>query len=383
MIVGAGPYGLSAAARFRTLGLRVKVFGEPMAFWRHNMPSGMLLRSPWEATHIADPFGRLRLEAFTAARGNHVPSPIPVKRFVEYGLWFQQQTVPDLDTRKVSCVKQASQGFEVTVEDGEVMHADRIVIAAGIAAFAWRPPEFSDLPRDLASHSCDHSDLSRFQDRSLLVVGGGQSALETGALLHETGADVEIVVRNPGIHWLGWKAKISRVKLLSRLMYSPRDVGPAGLSQLVARPDYFRRLPRSLQGWTDRRSIRPAGSSWLRDRLANTKISCGVSIRSAVPGAGRLRVRTSDGRERLVDHVLFATGYRIDVAKYRFLSPELLKCIDRVGGYPLLNGSMESSVPGLYFLGAPGAWSFGPVLRFVSGTHFAVKALARNLAMTQ
>ena len=383
VIVGAGPYGLSAAAQLRAIpGLQLLVFGEPMSFWQRHMPAGMLLRSPWDATHIADPKGRLRLEAYTAARGNHMPSPIPLERFVDYGLWFQQQTVPDLDRRKITCVKQAPRGFYVTTEDGEIVRSARVVIAAGIAAFAWRPPEFKDLPTELSSHSCDHSDLVRFGGRHVLVVGGGQSALEASALLHEFGAEIEIIVRNHEVHWLGWKGRISRLRPLGRLLYSPRDVGPAGLSQLVARPDYFRKLPRAVQDWTDRRSIRPAGAGWLRHRLKDVKISPDVCIKSAVPVRGRLRVALSDGMERLVDHVLFATGYRIDISKYPFLDPQLLGCIDRVGGYPRLNPRLESSVPGLYFLGAPGAWSFGPVLRFVSGTHYAVEALARNITAT-
>src|SRR5204862_2101609 len=55
VVVGAGPYGLSAAAHLRAGGLQTLVFGEPMSFWRRHMPGGMLLRSSPTASSIADP----------------------------------------------------------------------------------------------------------------------------------------------------------------------------------------------------------------------------------------------------------------------------------------------------------------------------------------
>ncbi len=384
VILGAGPYGLSTAAHLQSIrGLRTGIFGESMSFWQRNMPAGMFLRSPWDATHIADPQGTLTLDAYVAARGNHLPAPIPLERFVDYGRWFQSQAAPDVDTRKIAKVEQNGNGFLLKAEDGEVLKSRRVVIAAGIAAFARRPSAFNGLPAYLASHSCDHGDLGRFSGKRVLVVGGGQSALEAAALLHESGADVEVAVRKPTVHWLGWKGRISRIKTLGRLLYSPRDVGPAGLSQLVARPDYFRKLPRGLQEWTDQRAIRPAGAGWLQNRVRDIKIRTGVHFESATPVAGRLRVTSNDGTEETFDHVLLATGYRIDIAKYKFLSPQLLKGIDRAGGYPRLKPGLESSVPGLHFLGAPAAWSFGPVLRFVSGTHYAVQALTQRIAAAQ
>jgi FAD-dependent urate hydroxylase len=380
-IIGAGPYGLSTAAHLRKIkGLNTRVFGEPMAFWERHMPAGMLLRSPWEATHIADPDEALSLDAYTAARGNHLPRPVPLNRFIDYGRWFQSQAAPDLDTRKIQRVESASGSFRLTTEDGEVVNSRQVVVAAGIAPFAWRPPELDGLPESLVSHSCDHSDLRGFAGKHVFVLGGGQSALETGALLHEAGACVEIIVRNPAVRWLRWRGRLLRWGPLGRLFYSPRDVGPAGISQLVARPDCLRLLPRKLQDKIGRRSIRPAGAVWLQDRLKDVTIRTGSAVRAAVPVDGQIRLTLNNGAELTGDHLLCATGYRIDITKYSFLDRELVRVIDRVKGYPKLRPGLESSIPGLFFLGAPAAWSFGPVLRFVSGTYYGVRALARKLA---
>src|SRR5579872_100562 len=84
-ILGAGPYGLSAAAYLRAAGVEVRIFGEPMAFWERQMPSGMFLRSNWDASHIADPHRALTLNQYRSSCSNHLSAPIPLERFVDYG----------------------------------------------------------------------------------------------------------------------------------------------------------------------------------------------------------------------------------------------------------------------------------------------------------
>lgn len=384
-IIGAGPYGLSATAYLRTVkGLDVHTFGEPMSFWRSNMPIGMLLRSGWAATHIADPNQSMTLEAYQAASCNHFSSPVPLDRFVHYGLWYQRQAVPDLDQRKIARVESAAKGFRLILGEGEAVLSRRLVIAAGIGSFAWRPPAFAGLPSSLASHTSEHREFPKFAGKQVLVFGSGQSALESAALLHESGAEVEIVARARHIRWLG--GLVSKTihhglgSTISKLLYAPTDVGPAGISQLVARPDLVRGLPRSIQDWLRKRSIRPAGARWLVGRLQNVPINLGRSIVSVAPVGERVRVRLDDGSERTIDHVLLGTGYRVDVSKYDFLAPELAKSISCFQGYPRLSEGLEASVPGLHFLGAPAIWSFGPLMQFVVGAHYASRSLRRHIA---
>jgi hypothetical protein len=382
-IIGAGPYGLCAASYLRTIkGLELRVFGEPMSFWA-GMPVGMLLRSNWTATQISDPQHRLTLEAFQAATGCSFTLPVPLERFIEYGRWYQRYAVPDVDARSIVRIERAPSQFQIMVDDGEVIGARRVIVAAGIGGFAWRPPQFADLPRELASHTAEHRDLSVFSGRKVLVVGGGQSALESAALMHESGAEVEVVARTRKIHWLqGFASKTLHHRLgpiVRHLLYAPTDVGPAVLSQLLARPHLLQRLPRSLQSRLRKRATRPAGARWLVDRLQSVPIRLGRGVASALPKETQLRVRLDDGSERIVDHLLLGTGYRIDISNYKFLAPELLRSIHSLNGFPVLRGGLETSVDGLHMLGAPAAWSFGPIMQFVSGSTFASQALLEHI----
>ena len=384
-VIGAGPYGLSATARLRTVnGLDVRTFGEPMSFWERNMPVGMLLRSGWAATHLADPDQSLTLEKYQAASSRRFSTPVPIDCFIDYGRWFQQQVAPDLDRRKIVRVEPKAKGFRLLLETGETVIAGRVVVAAGIGLFAWRPGQFAGLPRSLVSHTSEHRELGAFAGKQIVVIGGGQSALESAALLHESGAHVEIVSRARQIHWLG--GLVSRTihsglgPVISSLLYAPTDVGPAGISQVVARPDLVRRLPRSTQDWLRKKSIRPAGARWLVARLQNVPMKLGCSVVSASAVGERIKIKLDDGSQRTIDHVLLGTGYRVDVSKYDFFAPEFAKAIDCFRGYPRLSEGLEASVPGLHFLGAPAVWSFGALMQFVVGTHYASRAVLRRIA---
>jgi hypothetical protein len=93
-------------------------------------------------------------------------------------------------------------------------------------------------------------------------------------------------------------------------------------------------------------------------------------------------LKLDDGSERRVDHVLLGTGYKVDISRYEFLSPELVRNIELFDGYPKLVSGFRTSVPGLHFIGATAARSFGPLLYFVAGTEFASRTLANHLSRT-
>jgi FAD-dependent urate hydroxylase len=379
VIIGAGPYGLAASAHLRRAGVEAKVLGDPMSFWR-GMPDGMMLRSNWTATSIADQAGPLTLDAFCTATGSRFTRPVPLARFVEYGTWVQQQIVPDVDRRLVESVESNGSGFHLTLTDGERLHAGRVVVAAGIAPFAVRPDFAAGLPPDLVSHTGEHQDLGRFAGASVFVVGGGQSALESAALLREKGARPEVAVRADHVNWLHGGRYQRMLGRFAPLLYAPTDVGPMGLSRLVAAPGLFRRLPRRIQDRLAYRAIRPAGAAWLADRLQDVPIRLSRTVTAIVPAKGGVRIAFTDGSAQSADHVLLGTGYRVDIARYPFLRPDLAARIEQANGYPLLRPGFESSVPRLHFLGAPAAYSFGPIMRFVSGGWFSGRELTSAIA---
>ena len=386
VIIGAGPYGLAAAAHLRARNVETRVFGEPMSFWERHMPRGMCLRSAPSASSLGDPTGRLSLSQFRSAHALPAAKPVPIDHFVRYGHWFQEQAVPHVERRTITRVSPNAKGFHLRLADGEEFHARRVVVATGISNFAHRPPEFDNLPLALASHTFDQDNLGRFAGKSVVVVGAGQSALESAALLHEAGATVEVLVRRPATFMIP-DVKVSGVmkvirKALSPIARPPFDImGPRFISWLIAWPRMFRHAPMSLQRFLTWKAVRPGGSGWLAPRLAPVTMttSCHVTQAAATPDGSRVRLKLSTGAERVVDHVLLATGYRVDVNRYPFLAPALREGIRTRNGYPALEVGFESSVPGLHFLGTPAADTFGPLCRFVAGTPYMGRELARYI----
>src|SRR5215467_14050675 len=152
VVLGAGPYGLSAAAHLKATGVDVRVFGKPMDFWADKMPAGMLLRSPRVASNISDPARSTTLDAYESSAAVPARAPVPLETFVEYGRWFQRQLLPGLDQREIVTVNRNERGFSVKLEDGEQFHSKNVVIAAGIGPFLHISPEFVSLPSSQLSH---------------------------------------------------------------------------------------------------------------------------------------------------------------------------------------------------------------------------------------
>ncbi|MFD0663780.1 NAD(P)-binding domain-containing protein [Thermocatellispora tengchongensis] len=189
-VIGAGPYGLSAAAHAVSAGLDVRVFGRPMRAWERHMPRGMFLKSEPAASDLADPRrvhtldAYCRHEALPCAYGH----PVPVETFTGYGRWFCERAVGDaLEERDIAEVRATGDGFLLRTACEQQVRARAVVLAVGFVPFARRPPVLALLAPELCSHSCEHDRLSRFAGAEVAVVGAGQSALETAALLREAG----------------------------------------------------------------------------------------------------------------------------------------------------------------------------------------------------
>jgi NADPH-dependent 2,4-dienoyl-CoA reductase/sulfur reductase-like enzyme len=380
-VVGAGPYGLSVSAHLTARGVPHRVLGRPMSLWA-GMPRGMFLKSEGHASNISDPAGASTLRRF--AREHDRPYadlglPVPLDLFTDYGHWFQRREVPHLEVRDVVSLARSGRGFAVSLSDGTALTADRVVLAVGVGSFAHLPDELVGLPDRLVTHSSAHRDFTRLSGQDVIVVGGGQSALETAVLLAEAGARPHVLVRGGVLRWNPYP--VGRSPILHPLS----GLGTGWRLLACARlPGTFHFLPGDRRVDMVRRALGPAGGWWLRDRFEGAiPVMTGTRIVSARPdGDGvELTLDGPDGAGRLrAQHVVAGTGYRVDLTRLSFLDDSLRAGIATLAGFPVLSRRFESTEPGLFFVGLAAAAAFGPVQRFVCGSGFAARTVTSALS---
>ncbi|WP_432173498.1 NAD(P)-binding domain-containing protein [Streptomyces sp. Tue6028] len=370
LVVGAGPFGLSAAALARDYGIDAQVVGRPMGFWHEHMPDGMLLRSgvDW---HL-DATGVHTLQAYLEEQGltGDEVLPVPVELFRDYGEWFRRVKQVPVRPGLVQDIARGETGFEAELADGGRVRAEVVVAAPGVRYFRQLPPWAAGVPARRATHSCD---LVRFDDlagRRVLIVGGRQSAYEWAALLAEHDADhVDIVHRHP----------VPRFEPVSWAFFDDYVDSTLQVTGWWRRLTATEREAIGMRCWqAGRATLEP----WLPARLDPAVVQVWPDTDVVRAGGGAtgdtVHVTLSNSETLTADQVVFATGYAPDLARVPYLAG-LLERIATRNGFPVLDENFQTTVPGLYLTGFAAAQDFGPFLGFVKAAPAAATILLRHL----
>jgi thioredoxin reductase len=386
-IIGAGPYGLSIAAHFRRHSIPFRIFGRPMDSWLAHMPKGMMLKSDGFASNIYDADSEFTLKHFCAERGiEYSDTGIPVKleTFSAYGLAFKDRMLPELEDKLVVGLDHLPDGFLLHFDGGETVAARRVVLAVGITHFEHVPSNLAHLPPEFLSHSFLHRVPELFKGRNVVVIGGGSSAIDLAALLHEAGSDVQLVARQTSLNFHSTPTGKPRSSW-QQIRHPQSGLGPGLRSRFFANaPSWFHYLPERLRLEVVRTTLGPSAGWFVKEKvMGRVPLLLGYVPQHAEIQDGRVRLhlRAEDGSEReiLTEHVIAATGYKVNMERLTFVNPEIRSKLKTVQGTPVLSSSFESSVPGIYFVGIAAANSFGPVMRFAFGAGFAARRLTQTM----
>jgi len=215
------------------------------------------------------------------------------------------------------------------------------------------------------------------------VIGAGASALDLAGLLHEVGADVQLVSRREMLIFH------SKPAGKPRSWWQQSGIRSRGWSCMRSRfysglPMVFHYLPERIRLDVVRRALGPSGGWFVCDKVVGkVPLLLGYTPESGEVQNGkvRLHLRSKDGtnRELVAEHVVAATGYRVSIERLKFLNADIRARVRAVNDSPVLSSTFESSVRGLYCVGVSAANSFGPVMRFAFGAGFAARTVTRTM----
>jgi thioredoxin reductase len=348
----------------------------------------MMLKSDGFASNIYDPDGEFTLKQFCADRRieySDAGIPVTLEAFSAYGLAFKERMVPKLEDKVVVSVDRLPDGFRLRLDDGELVSTRHVVLAVGITHFEHVPAELAHLAPEYLTHSAFHRDLAPFKGRKVVVIGGGASASDLAGLLQESGAEVQLVARQKKLNFHNPPPGKAR-SWWQRIRNPQSGLGPGLRSWFFANwPSVFHRLPERFRLKAVRTHLGPSGGWFAKEKvLGRVPLLLGYTPESAEiqDGKVRLQLRSASGahREILTEHIIAATGYKVDLARLAFLSTEIRSKLRAIEGTPVLSSTFESSVPGLYFVGIAAAHSFGPVMRFAFGAGFAARQITRAVS---
>ncbi len=384
-IVGAGPYGLSLAAHLSAAGIGFRIFGTPMAFWSAiaNGGAGRYLKSTSIGTNVSVPRPGYSFPQWSRDRGLEDFEPCSMQQFVDYGLWVQQQCVPQLEQRDVVAIAKDGADFHLTLDDGETLRARRVVLATGLACFDSLPEPFASLPAELCTHTTHVKDYSSFSGLSVAVIGAGQSALEAAALLREAGATPTLIAREDRMLWMN---RVPREQPWWKRIRSPiSGLGSGPRAWVLSHvPGIIHHLPDGMRTRFVAKHLPPEGAWWLRSRVdGKVEELTQVTVSAArADGDGCVLSLSGNGvergTERRFDHIIAGTGFRVDVDRIAYLDAPLRSQIARIMGSPRLDAHFETSVEGLHMIGPASAMSFGPLFRFVVGAPHSARMVTRR-----
>ena len=204
-------------------------------------------------------------------------------------------------------------------------------------------------------------------------------------LISETGGNTTVATRRDRIPFCGPPAHRS---LLDKIKAPETGLGTGWRSWLcVMAPMLFYRMPRNFRHLVVRKHLGPAPGWTSRAEVErNVKVVLQAHVAGSSVRNGRASVvfRINGRSEQTIeaDHVISATGFKVDMRRLRFIGPTIMDKLACADSTPVVSPHFETSVPGLFMVGIAAANNFGPLLRFAYGAGYASRRLSRHLVRT-
>ncbi len=346
LIVGAGPYGLSLANYLSDRGLEFRIIGKPMELWREHTFSDASLRSDMATSEIAHPHERYTIKRYRKSVQGVDEGPserVSVKEYRSYLNWMLDDLPYKITPHYLKNLTKPNGSFQAELDTGEILKAQQVVIATGVAHHLNIPAEFCEGTNVI--HSYDVPRIEALEGLRVLVVGAGQSAAEAMEVCQHNGNQVEWYYRTE-----------------PRYYSEPLDLPKWIFDLVVKSAGLFRHLPPKL--------IKTMFSIFSATTMTpdNKSKLAGITQHSVKPPLENY------------DHIITATGYRYSLKHMDFLDQGLRNSLEMTADMPRIDKNFMSSLADLYFIGPSTEVFFGPPMKFMIGSQYVAPRLSKILS---
>ncbi|MGH7884602.1 MAG: NAD(P)-binding domain-containing protein [Thermodesulfobacteriota bacterium] len=373
LIIGAGPFGLSMAAYCKHNKIDHLVVGNSMDFWKSNMPGGVFLRSGTD-WHL-DPLNIHTIKKYMKINDLKLKKsePLSLDFYLGYVDWFVKekgiQPINSIIT-KLDCLTGSRRRFTVELNNGEKIQAENVLLALGFKYFKNVPEDLSLIfPENRFSHTCDLVELEKLKNKRCLIIGGRQSAFEWAALLSEAGAK---------------SVYVSHRQDTPKFTESDWSWVLPMLDKIVEDPGWFRNLSRKEREEIDKRfwtEGRLKLEPWLAPRLKSDSIKIlpetNVTNCRELPN-NDLHVEFDSGETLILDYIILATGYKVNMNNIPFLSSgNILEKLELINGFPVLDDYLQTNISGLFVTSMAASQQFGSFFAFTVSANASARMVGR------
>ncbi len=372
LIIGAGPYGLGLGAFANYHGMEHLVVGKFMDSWHNNIPEGLSFRgiTNWHFDSVGGHSIEDYLSGMPSSGSND--RALSSQFLLDYAEWFWRQKRINVLEKTVMRLNRKEDSFLALLDDGTEIKSARVVVALDMGQFPYLPKRLIRLfKQDRYEHTGKISDMAPLQGKRCLIVGNMRSVFEWSALLHENGARAVHISMNQS----GPQVEESDWSWLNDLI-DDADPNPAKFKSMseTEKAEINHRI------WLEGRGkIEPSVKRRIKEN-ATWIWPHGKIMQCWEHPDGSLKILLDCGDRLTIDFVLFATGYKVDTSSIPFIANgNILNDLEILNGYPKLDGTFQSNLPGLFFTSYPAARDFGEFFAYTMAVPISSKVIGNFL----
>lgn len=363
LIIGAGYYGISTACYLAQKNISFIIIGKPFTLWFNHILGDAALRSELIETEMyvpGSPYNLIKFikKQYPGKAKEMLKKEISMKLFKEYLTWIKKELSFKINENEAISIRETKEGFHTILANKEKVDSKAIVIATGMGVHRYIPKCLTGFHSKKILHAWDVNQYKSLKNKKILIIGTGQSAAEALNYLKKNNELIWVTRHAPTFYKDPIKVPAWLFKLLihvSPYLYLTNKT----LRKIIPKNSYRSTITPSLKKTLESPEIRKIYAS-VQDLHLKKKGNEFVSEKYRLEA----------------EIIISATGYKYDLEKIAFLSPEIREGIKKKEMSKLVDKNFETAVKNVFVIGGITEPVHGIAQRFLFGARHAARKVS-------